>query len=276
MGDSGSRGRAFGAAVLILAAALAIRLVVKGQPDLKSAGVGAGVVGVLVLGVAIVYEDVGDAWGMFIVGALYLAAWVLPGFRGRSIMLGLGALFMVAAVGVGTAGDDAGQGEVFSELPFQDLVGDQEVVFLLAAALLLGLVWALDRAGYHGIGTSLVVAGLISAFVGVGQATSNLDDVGAAILIIAVGLFVCFVGSHGDRRATTWWGALLATIGVVGFFGSTMTPDSISSTAGMLMLSGAVLIAGPIVFRAIRANQQKAGSSPTGTNGTSALPPPAV
>ena len=165
---------------------------------------------------------------------------------------------------------------MFSELPFRDVVGDQEVVFLLAAALLLGLVWWLDHAGYFGVGTSLVVAGLISAFVGVGQATSNLDDAGAAILIIAVGLFVCFVGSHGDRRATTWWGALLATIGVVGFFGSVMTPDSVGSTAGMLLISGAVLIGGPAVVRAIRASQQKAKSTPTGPSGAGALPPPST
>jgi hypothetical protein len=275
-GDSGTRGSAFTSALLILLGSLAVRLAIKGQPDLASAAVGAGVVGLIMLGAAIVFDDIGDAWGTFIMGLLFLAAWVLPGFRGRPLMLGIGALFMVAAVGIGTAGDDAGQGEVFSELPFSDVVGDQEVVFLLAAALLLGMVWWLDHAGYFGVGTSLVVAGLISAFVGVGQATSNLDDVGAAILITAVGLFVCFVGSHGDRRATTWWGALLATIGVVGFFGSVMTPDSIGSTAGMLLLSGAVLVAGPAVYRAIRSSQQNAKSSPAGTAGGSTLPPPAV
>jgi len=34
-----------------------------------------------------------------------ILAWVLPGFRGRSIMLGIGALFLVATLGSATAGD---------------------------------------------------------------------------------------------------------------------------------------------------------------------------
>ena len=86
----------------------------------------------------------------------------------------------------------------WAKCPTAGSVGDQEVVFLLAAAVLLGLVWWLDRAGYRGVGTSLVVAALVSAFVGVAQATGNLDDAGLAVLITIVGLIVCVVGSHGD------------------------------------------------------------------------------
>ena len=135
-------------------------------------------------------------------------------------MLGIGTLLMVAALGSATGSDGTSDDGPLRSVPFSDVVGDQEVVFLLAAAVLFGLVWWLDRAGYLGVATGLVVAALVSAFVGVGEAPSNIDNSGAAVLIFAVGLVVCFVGSHGSRRATTWWGAVLATIGVVAFFAS--------------------------------------------------------
>ena len=274
-GDSGSRGSAFGAAVLILGAALAIRFVVHGQPDLRSAAVGAGVVGLFVLGIAIADDDIGAAWASLVVGLLFLAAWVLPGFRGRPLMLGIGTLLLVSALGSATSSDASSDG-VLGGVPFNDTVGNQGVVFLLAAAALLGLVWWLDRAGYRGVGTGLVVPALVSAFVGAAQIADGIDNAGGALLVFAVGLAVCFIGSHGDRRATTWWGALLATIGVVAFFFTTMKPDSVSSTAGMLVISGALLIGGPAVFRAVRASRGKDQSPPITPAGAGALPPPSL
>ncbi len=274
-GDSGSRGSAFGAAVLILGAALAIRFVVHGQPDLRSAAVGAGVVGLFVLGIAIADDDIGAAWASLVVGLLFLAAWVLPGFRGRPLMLGIGTLLLVSALGSATSSDSSSDG-VLGGVPFNDTVGNQGVVFLLAAAALLGLVWWLDRAGYHGVGTGLVVPALVSAFVGAAQVADGIDNAGGALLVFAVGLVVCFIGSHGDRRATTWWGALLATIGVVAFFFTTMKPDSVSSTAGMLVISGALLIGGPAVFRAFQASRGKDQPPPITPAGAGALPPPTL
>jgi hypothetical protein len=272
LGDTTSRGRAIGAAIIILCAALFVRLGVTHQPDLMSSAVGAGVIGLGTLGGAIVADHIDASWAPLVVGLLFLAAWVLPGFRGRPIMLGIGALLMVAAFGSATASSGAGSTGVLGDVPFSDAVGDQQVVFLLAAAVLFALVWWLDRAGYFGVGTSLVVAALVSAFVGVGEATSNLGDTGATILIVAVGLLVCFVGSHGDRRATTWWGALLTAIGLVGFFVATMTPDSVGSTAAVLLVSGLLLIVGPAAARAIRASRQRTDAPPSA--GT--LPPPSL
>jgi hypothetical protein len=274
-GDSGSRGSAFGAAVVILGAALAIRFVVDGQPDLRSAAVGAGVVGLVVLGLAIANDDVGEAWASLVVGLLFLAAWVLPGFRGRNLMLGLGTLQLVAALGEATSSNSPSDG-ILSDLPFDANVGDQGAVLLLAAAALLGLVWWLDRAGYRGVGTGLVVPALASAFVGAAEVADGIDNAGGALLVLAVGLVVCVIGSHGDRRATTWWGAVLATAGVVGFFYTTMKPDSVSSIAGMLVISGALLIGGPAVARAIRASQNKDQSAPAAPSGSGALPPPTL
>jgi hypothetical protein len=273
VGTDGSRGKAAVAGAVIVAIALAVRLMLARHLEPAAAGVGAGVVGLAVLGGAIVGDDLDTGWALFVVGVLFIAAWVLPGFRGRSIMLGIGTLLWVAALAAVTSSSGSDEG-VLGEVPYGGFVGDQEVVFLLAAAVLLGLVWWLDRAGYRGVGTSLVVAALVSAFVGVAQATSNLDDAGSAILITIVGLIVCVVGSHGGRRATTWWGALLATIGVVGFFAATMTPDSTSSMATMLLISGALLIVGPVAVRAIRKGQQSK-SGPIAPGGASTtLPPP--
>ena len=118
-------------------------------------------------------------------------------------------------------------------------------------------MWWLDRAGYFSVGTSLVVAALVSAFVGVAEATSNLDDATAAALIVAVGLLVCFVGSHGDRRATTWWGALLTTIGLVAFFFATIKAESVGAIAAVFVVGGLLLVGGLAVARAIRASQKR-------------------
>ncbi|MEO7398282.1 MAG: DUF2510 domain-containing protein [Ilumatobacteraceae bacterium] len=280
VGNDGSRARTFAAAIVVLALALAVRLFVKGHVEPRSAAVGAGVIGVFAFGFAIVADDARDAWGILVVGLLFLAAWVLPGFRGRPIMLGIGALLMVFSLGAATGSDD-GTNEILADVPFIDVVGGKEAVFLVAAAALLGLVWLLDRAGYRGVGTSLVVAALVSAFVGVAQASSNIGSVGTAVLIFAVGIVVCLVGSHGDRRATTWWGALLVTIGAVAFFAAVMDPDSIGSTAGMLLISGALLIVGPAIVRLIRSSQNRSDPPPSAADtpstqevAASPLPPP--
>jgi hypothetical protein len=272
LGDSGSRGRALAAAIVILCIALFIRLGATQQPDLMSSAVGAGVIGLGTLGGAIVGDDIDASWATLVIGLVFLAAWVLPGFRGRPILLGIGALLMVAALGSATASNGAGDGGVLGDVPFSDAVGDQQIVFLLAAAVLFTLVWWLDRAGYFGVGTSLVVAALISALVGVAEASSNLGDTGAAFLIFAVGLLVCFVGSHGDRRATTWWGALLTTLGLVGFFAAIIKPESVGSVAGMLFVSGLLLIAGPPSGKRIRASRQRSKESAA----SGSLPPPVV
>ncbi|HOF17485.1 MAG TPA: sigma-54 dependent transcriptional regulator, partial [Phycisphaerae bacterium] len=69
----------------------------------RSAAVGAGAPALVGLGGAITWKNTGDAWALLVIALMLLAAWALPGFRGRPLMLALGALFVVAAIGRATA-----------------------------------------------------------------------------------------------------------------------------------------------------------------------------
>lgn len=276
VGESDSRGRLFAAAVVIIGAALAVRLMVKNQPDLHAAAVGAGVVGIGALGFAIVGEDATAAWGELVVAALFIAAWALPGFRGRPVMLGIGTFVLVAALGTAVSFDSGGDDDsIFAGLSsVVTTFGTSGVVFLLAAAALLVLVWWLDHAGYAGVATSLIVPVLLASFTGVVVSAASFANAGTAVLVVAVGLAICAVGSHGDRRATTWSGALLSSIGVVGFFAIVAKPTSAGTFTAMLLISAAILIAGPGIARAVH-SARAATATPPGPSPSTPLPPPA-
>ncbi len=276
-GESDSRGRLLAAAIVIIGAALAVRLIVKNQPDLHASGVGAGVVGIGALGIAIGGEDTTAAWGVAVMAVLFISAWVLPGFRGRPLMLGIGALLLVAALGSAVStesGDQDGSGDLldgFSSVGSE--LGTSAVAILLAAAALLILVWWLDQAGYAGVATSLIVPALLASFGGVLVSAVGFDSAGTAVLVLAVGLTVCVVGSHGGRRATTWWGALMSSIGVVSFISITMKPTSAGAYTAMLLLSALLLITGPGIARAVR-SARAATATPPGPSPGASLPPP--
>jgi hypothetical protein len=140
------------------------------------------------------------------------------------------------------------------------------------------LVYLLDRAGFHGVGTSLIVAALIAAVVGAGSTVSKLDDPGGTLLIVLVGLVVSIVGSHGERRATTWYGAAMASIGVVAFLVAAIEPTSQGDTAIVAIVAGLILVAVPLVISAVRASRDAGGAGPggagTGSSSGAPLAPP--
>jgi hypothetical protein len=261
-GTLAGRGRVALAGIVLAAVALAIRFAVKLNVELRAAAVGMGVVGITAIGVAIADRSLDSAGGWLVVAALFVAAWLLPGFQGRPIMLGLGALALVVALASATS---KGRGGTISFTGSQSVARGQGATFLVAAALLLGVVWALDRRGYHGVATSLVVAALVSSFVGAFGTVSKLDNTGGTLLIVLVGVAVCVVGSHGVRRATTWYGALIASVGVVAFLVAAMKPTSIGAVGSDLIIAGLLLIALPVIIKLVRANRTSSGSTPAGT-----------
>jgi len=275
IGDDGEQSMATVAGLVLVAIGLAARLAptTAAIDELRSAAVSFGAAGIVLFGIGAAGDSAGEAWSLLLVGALFLAAWAVKGFRGRPLMLGLGALFLVSALGAATASSDeyCYYDEYFEEevceYPSSDLglpdevgsaIGDQSSVFLLAAAGLLGLVWVLDRRGYHGVATPLTVSALLSAFIGTGQSFVDLGTTGPAILILVVGVLVCLVGSHGARRATTWWGAALAVIGAVAFWVAAMTPEGAGDIGTTLLVAGGCLVVAPLVVRRVRAASQEA------------------
>ena len=122
-------------------------------------------------------------------------------------------------------------------------MGTQGIVYLVGAGTFLGLTWWLDRRRYRGAATGLCAAGLGSALVGTVLLANEFGDTTGPLLILVVGLLICIVGTHGERRATTWLGAALAAIGIVSLVAVQMKPTSSSASGAVAIISGLVLVA---------------------------------
>lgn len=289
-GDDSGRGKAIAASLLVVLAALALRLTIK-RPEVQAAAVGMVVIGIPAFAAAATVGDGSSSVLTYVVAtALYFAAWALKGFRGRTLLLGLGMLTLVGAVStlVSDIGNDKcdtyyqdnDYDRLFEECPdysfddapsnnflpttFTDNLGDQGVVYLISAALLLGATWWLDRRGYHGAATATVVTGLISSLLGTALLAETFGDTGGPVMIVVVGILVCLVGSHGGRRATTWWGALLAAGGAAGLVVVQWKPGSNTSIGMAVIVTGLLLVAVTFAVDPIRRSmaQQNTGGPP--------------
>jgi len=257
IGDAGNdKARTIPATVVIVVLAYAVRFGVKSQPELRSAAVGAAFVGIPGLATAITVG--GDGGGTLILAAVLLVlAWVLPGFRGRPLMLGAGAVAIVLALT--TIGDSSSSTDLF-DLGLADFIGGKAWIFVAVGIAFLAMVWWLDEHGYHGVGTSLVVAALLAAALAVLKVVQNLGSTGGALLLTLAGIAVAVVGDHGQRRASTWFGVAVSAIGTVAFFASTFEPDSPAGQATTLILAGLVLVVAPTIVRAVRARASQTDS----------------
>ena len=115
-------------------------------------------------------------------------------------------------------------------------------MYLAGAAALLGLTWWLDRRGYHGAATGLCAAGLASALVGTILLGNEFGSQSGPVLTLVVGVLICVVGTHGSRRSTTWWGAVLAAVGVISLVAVQWEPQSSAAIGGVAIMSGLLLV----------------------------------
>ena len=253
IGDNADgRPRQIVAAVVVVVIAYALRLGVKSQPELRSAAVGAAVVGIPGLATAITNGD--HVGGTLVLAAvLLIAAWALPGMRGRPLLLGAGAVALVFALT--TFSNDTTSDTQLFDLGVADFIGGKSWLFVIAAVVLLGMVWWLDAHGYYGVGTSLVVAALLATALAVLKVVEGLGSTGAAMLIGLTGLAVAIVGDHGQRRASTWFGVVVAAIGTIAVFTSSLEPSTTGDVATTLILSGVALVVVPLIVHRIRASR---------------------
>ena len=300
VGENASRGKLAGVSLVLLLAALVLRLLVK-ISKVQAAAVGMAVVAIPTFaGAATISDGSGGALTYLLGAALFLAAWALKGFRGRTLLLGLGLLTMVGVFSTLISDvsqdkcetyiedndfdryfeecqsyvSDGSAGNLFLPNSITDNLGDQGIVYLVSAAVLLAATWWLDRRGYHGTGTGTVVAGLISAVAGAALLADEFGDTGGPIMVVVVGVLVCLVGAHGARRSTTWWGALLASIGAVAFVAVQWEPQSVSSTGGVAIVTGAVLIVAPLIGAPLRRALAQRADDGDGHPPTDAFDPP--
>ncbi len=287
--DANPRGKLVVVSLIILAAAWALRMFVGFEP-LKSAAVGMAVVSVVVFPAAATADDGSSAFVTgAVMAALALALWALPGFRNRNILLAIGALALVSAFGSladGSAevqrcqeyiddydydrfdeecGDVEYQEPSLLPAPFSETLGDQGAIYLAGAVVYLAATAWLDRKGRKGPATALAAAGVITAITGAIEFAAQLSGETAALFVLLVGLVVSFVGSFGARRATTWWGATTATVGLVWFIAAVWDPDSAASIGTMVVVSGVVLVAVAIAVAAMQ--QMGSRGAPTVDSG---------
>lgn len=258
-GDDPTRGKLVVVGLLLIGAAWALRTYVT-IPEVQSAAVGKVTIGIPVFAAA---ATVGNGEGgpltAFVTAVRFIAAWALPGFKSRNLLLGLGALFLVATLGAALDDSDGGG---FLPSFLTDSVGSSGAVYLLGAAILLGLTWWLDSHAFHGTGTALVSAGLVAAVIGTGLLANEFGDAGGPMFVAIVGFLICAVGTHGNRRATTWWGAVLAAIGVVSFVVVQWEPSSTGAIGSALVVSLLLLVAIPFAVNPLRAAMAKSNQPP--------------
>lgn len=290
LGDDPSRGQVMATSGALIAAAWVLRMFVK-LAQVQAAAVGVVVVSIPTFATAATVSDgTGGFWTSFLIAVLFIAAWALPSFKSRNLLLGLGALALVSAFGSLTSTDDGGElercnqyledgdFESFDEeceavyedssssilpTPFTDNVGDEGTIYLVGGALYLGLTWWLDRRGHRGTATAFSAAGLISTLVGTSMLAAEFGEDWAPVFVLLVGLVVCLVGSHGGRRATTWWGAALTAIATVWFVAVQWEPDSTSAIGGVLVASGIALVVIPFIAAPLQTAMQARRSSHT-------------
>ena len=255
-GEQTSRGALVGTSLAIIAIAWVLRWFVS-IPEVGAASVGMVVVGIAVFSVAATVSN-GSTGSLtaLLMAALFVGAWAAPGFRGRNLLLGLGALSLVVSIGA-LAGGDGGQDVVALPSVVTDGIGRQGAVYLVCAALLLAGTWWLDRRGFRGTGTALVGAGLVASLVGAALLVTQFGDTSGPLFVSAVGLGVCVVGSHGGRRATTWWGAGMLVVGFVAFTAVVVEPSSSAAAGGVGIGAGVLLVVLPIVAGIVRRGDEE-------------------
>ncbi|MFN5606027.1 MAG: hypothetical protein ACK49V_15950, partial [Actinomycetes bacterium] len=153
--------------------------------------------------------------------------------------------------------DECYEDNLYSDLPGSvgDYLGKQGVIYMIAGTALILGVATLDRRGYRAVGTALIPAGMVAILVGALLMAVRMANAGAGVLAAIAGLALCFVGSRGDRRAMTWWGAAMTTIGVAGFFLGAFTPDSNSGIAFAIIAAGGTLALTPYVIEKAAENK---------------------
>jgi len=255
-GDSASTSGVYIAALLCFGLALAARLKPFLPTDLMSATAPAGVVSLVLFFVVLIGDTEMDiGLGLLIAGIAHIALWFAPGFRGSSLFLGAGTFVIILALAdIFTGSNDYYDDEVLSDLPVDvgSYISRAGIAYLIFGVIVIGAVFALDRAGYKAVGTALVPPGMVAVVLGIFLTVQDMDNAGAGVLFFLVGLALCVTGERGERRAMTWWGAAVTGIGVVAFFAFAIKPETGASTGITVLVATALLVAGPRLVATIR------------------------
>ena len=145
------------------------------------------------------------------------------------------------------------------------------LVSLLFGVAYVGALWVLDRRRWHGLGTALVVPGVVALFTGtevLGNAANHAWFGG--LLTFVAGVAFALVGDVGGRRFTAWAGGVLAAFGVYTFAGDvtnfkgsfTGLDVKLVRPALITIAFGAGLVALASLIASLRSRDAESGGSP--------------
>jgi hypothetical protein len=250
--------------VLLIAAAVAVGFWVRGP--VRSAAVTALVFAVPALWLFVVIGD-GDNVGrddvriIFLLTIVsYVVFYALTWTRGRAVFLG-GALAVAATwiisefadqdspLGVGAAERVQRSGVDSPFSLFQDnTVRDVAIATIVVAVVLLATGTVLDRRRRYGAATPFILVGSIYGVVGAFILGTDVEDVYAAGIFIAIaGLVIGLVGSLGRRRGTSWFGAVVLLLGALTVVAQG-TEDSVSGDGGAAVFGAFALVAAAVLI----------------------------
>lgn len=249
--QDGDRVNVLGVVLGLFAAGAGHGALVTLPASVRPAGITAVVLGTLMV-IAFVFQDVDAAsLPLFVAIVAFGVQWVAGPARGASTLLTLTLLGIWAFLLDAVAGDPSGPANAvtFDEVgvPGSDTVlgGDDAVSYLslFMGIVLLSGVRALDRRGFRGTATSLVIVGDVAFVAGVLGVAGTFDgDTAAAFLVLVGSLVLAFVGAGGGRRFTTWLGGLGVLAGLVGLLSTAANPDSATQFGAIALIFGAGIV----------------------------------
>jgi hypothetical protein len=258
--DDGSGG--VGALLSVLLVVVALVVMLRTPGPVRSGCVAAVVIGApsLWFFAITVESSSGSLTAFYLLSVASLTALYLLGpTRGRAVLLGVALLFVWGWIAGEVAGtNELGEIQTESSTSFDEDFEEEEefpesgaetdagVVSLVIGAAYLAGAWWLDRQQRQGVATPFVVGGIVAAVTGAIIVGVDAGAIGGGILAVVVGLGIGYVGAVGrDRRASTWLGALTATVGVTVVVGDIVDPDdSAVAFAVFVMLVGAGIVVG--------------------------------
>jgi len=254
-GDSESTTGLYVATILTVGLALIARLKNVVPEDLVGGTSSAGVVGLVLFFATLIGDtEMDPGLGLLIAGVAHVALWASPGFRGSSIFLGAGAFVMLLGLAdIFTGNNEIIENDFASDLPIDvtTYFARAGVAYLILGALLIGIVYFLDKRGFSAVGTALVPAGLLAVVVGVFLTVQDMDNAGVGVLFFLIGLGLSLAGHNGGRRGLTWWGTSILGVGVVAFFALAIKPESNSSIGVTVLVAALLLAGGPRIAKAV-------------------------
>ena len=272
LGEDPNRGAGAVIGLVLIALAVVVRLrAAQSAADFRAATVSVLTVGIVTTTVALTGGY--SPWTIGLGGLGAVAAWILPPFRGHPFLLGAGAYALITSIGsaIGNASksdpsswQDSGLTSSFPSIfeGFGGAARNTGLFFLFAVLILAFVVFKVDLGARPAISTPLLVAAILSSLTGVTYLGLALDNAGGYLVAAVVGTVLAVVAAHGNHRATLWFGATMAAIGLTIFVVTVAEPSTTGGAGAIGVVLGAVLAGGPRLASRIRTSPPEASSPP--------------